>query len=563
MNQRKKRAIVTILALAVLLSATHAAYAAEQTESKAEEPSMQLNPSLRAKIKSIAVERTEKGVRLGAVIRLKNVANRTARVPDYELHAAAANGVSYRLEPSVTNSRSIQPLSEAEFSYLAEVNGVDSFDVTALRWVDVNYYVYPKEETVVLEIPVEEFAGEEAAWGETFSLAGLNSPLLYTPVAVNEQMTGQGIRTIIKLLVQNPGKQQEIIPQLTVEARDGKETYAGGRVEAGERVLEPGEEEFIHLAVAKKPNVKLERIGIGTMETFIGAKGEPVTYRVERAVLQLPSQARTVKASPYKLGNLIDLSRFSDVVPQDVQVALVELSMHEAQGAGFQTIVAKWKVENIGTKPLPVPIFGLELESKDGYRYVGMRQSQTAEQVLPGLATVVNYTFTVPAAETGEDVVLKLQQPVFDADGTEYRSDLAAIKLNAAQPGTDTVFSFYPFTVELKSKQFSAMFHVATGYSYKLKMDLVITQEEKVVADRDFSLMEIEIVDRLGRTLGSTELSFVSHLPNGNRRLITGETVAYFDNLRTEQFETDLTIKIYEKIDTPAGPVKRLVTSLK
>src|SRR5690606_12041854 len=114
----------------------------------------------------------------------------------------------------------------------------------------------------------------------------------------------------------------------------------------------------------------------------------------------------------YQMGDVVDISRFSDVIPKDAKVSLVELSMHETEGASYQTIVAKVKIENTGTKNLPIPPFMSEIVTSDGFQYAGIAQSNAPAQVLPGLASIVTYAYTVPASEKGENVVLKLQQPV-------------------------------------------------------------------------------------------------------------------------------------------------------
>ncbi len=588
MKQWGKPTAVALLSAAVVVSglgfgtasaATGGAAPAAETNATAAgaEPVYKVNASLRTEVKSVVQQRTATGVNIGAVVRLKNGSNSIARVPEYELHVRTVDGVSYRMDASATNARSVRPQAEIELSFMASVDGLDELDVKSLQWVDVNKYVYPKKETVIVEVPVagrvwtgigNEVSGvEQAAWGTPFELKALKSPLRYTPVAFSEQAAATGLTTVLKLLVQNPSAYKQTVPALAIEGYDGKEAFAGQRAETEEIVLLPGEDTFIHLVLPKKPNSVFANVVLSTTEAFTSmASGTPQTtlYHVGRVALALPGAATTtsVVAPEYTMGESVDLSRFSDAIPEDVKVALVEMSMHETSGSGFQTVVAKIKLDNVGAKAMPIPPLMAELVSAEGYQYAGTRQANAPSQVLPGLATVVAYTFTVPASETGEDVTLKLQEPVASSSGATYRSDLAAVKLDVEQPGTDSTFSFYPYTVELRQKQFTAMYNAATGYSYKLKMDMIIQQDEKVVTDRDFSLMEIEIVDALGRSLGSSELSFVSNLPNGNRRLISGETVVHFTNLRTEQLESDLTIRIYESIQTATGTVRRLITSI-
>ncbi|TLS50557.1 hypothetical protein FE782_19530 [Paenibacillus antri] len=579
-----KPVVLAFLSAAVLVSGagigtagaaetgTNAAAATQKAE-----PTYKVNASLRTEAKSVAMQRTATGISVAAVLRLKNVTGSVARVPDYELHVHTSDGVSYRLDASATNARSVRPQAEIEVSFMANVDGVDALDIASLRWVDVNKYVYPKKETVIVELPASgsvwtgigaKVSGvAEAAWGQPFEIKALKSPLRYTAVAVNEQSSETGLSTVLKLLVQNPSAVKQSVPALTIEGHDGKEAFVGQRAEAGDIVLLPGEDTFIHMVLPKKPNSTFKNVVFSTTETFVSmASGtpQPNAYSVGRVSLALPAKSTAAFTAPrYTLGENVDVSKFSDAIPKEVKVALVEMSMHETTGASYQTVVAKVRVENEGNKALPIPPLLAELQSSEGYQYVGTRQSNAPTQVLPGLATVVAYTFTVPSSETGKDVTLKLQEPVVTASGAAYRSDLAAVKLDVEQPGSDRTFSFYPYTVQVKSKHLAWMYNIATGYSYKLKLNLEIQQDEQVVTDRDFSLMEIEIVDGLGRAVGSTELSFVNSLPNGNRRLLSGETVVNFANLNTEQAENQLTIRIYESIQTPTGTVRRLITSIK
>ena len=579
MKKLRKPAALAFMAAAMLatgfepgIANAAAANAATRTETI-----KKLNASLQTELKSVVQQKNGAGVTIAAVVRLKNVTGSLARVPEYELHARTADGVSYKLDASTGNARSVQPQAEVELGFMTTVEGVDELELVSLQWVEVNKYVYPKKEKVVLEMAAtgvvwggirSDMSGVPvAAWRQPFEIKALKSPLQYTAVAVNEQTSEAGLSTVVKLLVQNPSANKQTVPAFVIEGYDDKEAFAGRRVEAGNIELLPGEDAFIHLALPKKPNSVFENVVLSTTETFLSVVGgtpQASVYTVGRIALPLPSaSASTVAAARYTLGQNVEISRFSESFPKEIQVALVELSMHETPGASYQTLVAKVKVTNKGTKASLIPPFMAELANSEGYQYVGTRQSNAPMQVLPGLATVVSYAFTVPASETGKDLTIKLQEPVAGESGAVYRSDLAAVKLDARQPGTDRTFSFYPYTVQVKSKHVSWMYNIQTGYMYKLKLDLEIEQDPDVMTDRDFSLMEVEIVDALGRTLGSTELSFVNSLPNGNRRLLSGETIVNFDNLRTEQMENNLSICIYESIQTPAGTVRRLVTTLK
>ncbi len=587
MKTWKKTAVTLTLSSSLLISGAGAAWAADSQApgsqllqlpalAALQLPSYTLTHQLQVQVKSILNERESSSVRIGAVVRMKNTGRTLTRVPEYEVRIRTSDGIDYTMTADAMNARSIRPQSEVELSYYLSLPTSETIELAELAWVDVDYFVYPKQETVKLAVAAEgyvwtgtQFAAEQpnalVKWGEPFMLPALKSPLVFTPISETKQYAGMSQQAVIKLNVYNPGPFRETVPMFMMDGRDDKEVFKGSRIEVGTATVEPGESKYVHMAVPVKEGVKLKRLTVVTPEshTELSSGGAPKTtqYTVGRLDIALPDAGAVTRSFPYKLGDNIPLQKFSPLIPEGINTSLVELSIHESQGVGYKTVVAKVKLENGNTQPVPIPPFQAELVSQDGYTYTGARQVRVADRIMPGLAASVVYSFVVPSSETGENLYLKLQDVVSNGQ-TMYRSDLAALQVSAKQPGDDREFSFYPFNVKLNHWSMSATYSLAAGYAYRLRLVMDIDQVDKVIVDNDSSTMLIEIEDAFGRTLGSEEMSFVRPI-GPNRKLLSGETSVSFTQLRTEQHETNLTIRMYEKIETASGPVKRLVTTFK
>jgi hypothetical protein len=100
----------------------------------------------------------------------------------------------------------------------------------------------------------------------------------------------------------------------------------------------------------------------------------------------------------------------------------------------------------------------------------------------------------------------------------------------------------------------------ATGFSYKYKLilDMDVTRENEVVLDNNFSMLKFELVDALGKSLGSSSFPFT-----GTNRLVSGSQELTFSNLTQNQIQNNVSIKVYEAVTTPTGEVDRFITELK
>ncbi|WP_166243601.1 hypothetical protein [Paenibacillus turpanensis] len=569
MNHWKKTALTVALSTSLLVTAAPFALANEalQTTAAIFNTTHNLNEQLQVQVKALYNERTSDGVRIAAVVKVNNAANKITRIPTYELRVKTADGVEYTLAGSTTNERSVKPRSQSELSYYTMIDSTEPVEIVELQWVDVDWYTYPKTETVKLSLPVAGsawtgFDGENQVpvhkWGESFTIPGSRSPLKFTPVSYSKQLTGEKPATIVKVLVENPTAQRETVPEFTLYGRDNNQTFEGSRVEQSQVAVEPNEKKYIHFTIATEQETTLSSVSVMTPIQHVTAAGAS-SYQVGRLSLLLPQMTfgSNVTPTPYKLGEIIAVDELSKSINKDVDVSLVSLTLHENQGSGYKTAVAKFKLNNKNSKPVILPNFEAELQSTDGFSYSGVRQTISRTQMVPGLSNVVSYAFTLPASETGENLILKLQ----DSIGS-YRTDVAAVKTSVVELRSDTELDLYPFKVKVDYMVPEMSYALTTGYSYKVKFDAVVTSDEKVIADQDNSLLTIEMIDRNGHVLAQEDVSLVGPTETQNQ-LITGKNTVSFTKLRTEQVETGTSYKIYEKVNTPNGPVKRLLTTLK
>ncbi|OXM83462.1 hypothetical protein [Paenibacillus rigui] len=583
----------TALALSLALSSASiyaGSVGAEQPGyvAEAKAPGYQaLTDALQVQVKSVLNERTSDSVKIGVVIRLKNDSNETKRVPDYELRVRTEDGAVYTLLPSAGNIRSALPQSENELSYLVKLEHKKTIRLTELQWIDVDWNVYPKAETVVLTTPVsgQAWAGADAViqdpasikqWGEAFTIAASSLPLTYTPVDLSKQYDGQKTNYVVKMLVENTGDSTETVPELILEGKDGTTSFQGPRVEQKSVTIEPKEKKYIHFAIGTDPDSVLKTIRVLTPESFAitDAKGQsvPFQYNIGRIELVLPEAGLPVsqiQPVDYTVKNAISFDPLNALINPDVAISLVDVTMNESQGVGYKTAVAKFKLTNTSTSPIPVPIFGTELDTPQGISYAGSRQVSGLKQLMPNLTQVISYAFIIPSSEQGDHLVLKLSDPQTAAP---FKSTIAALNVAVTpepQPktGMGDVLSFYPFEVKVDSWSIGATTSIVTAantqltYGYKLKLHLDVTQTDNVVVDQDFSKMKAALVDSAGRTVAEQNLSFTQS--GGVNQVVSGELNIRFDNVKAEQQDNNMTLRLYESVNTEFGEAKRLLAVYK
>jgi len=543
----------------------------------------QLSEALQVQVKSVLNEKTSDGVRIGVVVNLRNDSADAKRIPDYELRVKTSDGAVYTLTGSSVNARSALPMSDTELSYMAKLTNKEAVALSELQWVDVDWNVYPKTETVVLAVPATGlgWAGSDAvitdpaavkSWGEPFVIASSHLPLVYTTVDMDKQSSGQKSAFVVKMAVENTGESTIAVPDLMMEGKDGVSSYQGKQIEPGKITVEPKEKKYVHYAIETNPDTVLKSVNVLTPESFVqtDAKGQSaaVNYTVGRVRIELPEGGRPasgLQPVAYSYNDTIRFDSLNKTIPSDVDVSLVEMTMHENQGIGYKTAIAKFKLTNRSDSPLPLPALGAELHSPQGVVYAGSRQVNPPKQLMPKLSHIVTYSFIVPSTEQAEQMELRLSDT---GTAAPYKSAVAALNVvmqPLAEPGE--VLSFYPFQVKVEDWHIQAYTNLINAtnptltYGYKLKMILDVKQTDQVVVDQDFSKMKVALIDSSGRTLAEQNLSFTES--GGMNQLVSGETIVDFNKVRADYQDNDCTIQVYESIQTEFGEAKRLVAVFK
>ncbi|MEW9700816.1 hypothetical protein [Paenibacillus sp. SI8] len=538
-----------------------------------------LNDSLHATVEGIYNEKTSSGVRLGAVIRLKNTSSQTLRVPDHELRVKTTDGITYTLRASSSNAHGVQPDSEVELTYMKVINRQTEVSLSDLTLIDVNYNVYPKLETTLFTAPIGAItwngsraelkdAALQKKWGEAFTIPTLESPLAYKTVDVNKSNTNEGAAYVIKLLVSNPSDQTEIVPAIELDGKNKSNVYAGKQVEAGPVSLEPGESKYIHFAIHAEMDTILESVNVLTTESFTqtDAAGSVKTsnFAVGKLNIQLPDTKTAVNS--YQFGSPIAFEKWNDVINQDLNVSLNELHVADNEDQGSKVAFAKFKLTNKGLSPIPVPAFQTELSSPAGYDYAGSRQNDVQKTIAPGTSTVVSYAFVLPVSETSAAFTMKLQNAVSGSSSDDkdqsYKSTIASYQVAVQGEDDRHKISLYPYTVNIKdyflSQTTSPGQTIAINYTYKLQLFLDLTRDPQVLVDNNFAKLKFELVDASGSIIGFKSFPFT-----GAERLVNGKQTLTFNNLTTDQIQNNVTVKVYEAMTTPTGEVDRLIAELK
>ncbi|MDO3677268.1 hypothetical protein [Paenibacillus ehimensis] len=294
--------------------------------------------------------------------------------------------------------------------------------------------------------------------------------------------------------------------------------------------------------------------GSGTTSSSSGTASSAKTDGRPVMVVGLQGMAQqynpTMAAKSYEYGTPLPLVP-SSLIDSKLDMSLVELHLHENTDYGYTTAIAKVKYTNRGSSVLALPDIGTELLNSQGLAFPGVRQTSAASSIMPGTSYVVAYSFMVPADEKGDNIAFRVTDPKAVAPA---KLDLGTFRVAAQREEEYGKISFYPFDVNIDANNLATTYSQSTGYSYHLNLSLTIEQREPVIVDQNFSKMEFELVDGLGRVLGSQSAGFT-----GTQKLITGTQRISFTNVKTEQIESGVTIRVYETVDTPNGPAKRLV----
>ncbi|MBE1442293.1 hypothetical protein [Paenibacillus sp. OAS669] len=578
MSKRWKKTLASVVLGTALLMQGGIQLPAASAASAEEAVSNHLTEAIQAAVKSVSVESTPDGSRIAVTVRLYNGASAKQRIPDYELRVQTQDGVEYTLDASSDNKKALKPMEIGELVYMSTVDSKASMKLAGLSFVKVDPYAYPKAETVLLSLPLgsevwypstgSALPGKELAWGTAFSIPGINSDLTYTPVGYERQNTEKGPVAVVTLLAENPAGGRETIPDFRIDARAEK-TYTGVRTEKDAVGLEPGEKQYIHFAIPLESNVNPARLLVMTTDLFLPASSQAsgsqasgtsgkagVAIDIGRVAVSLPygNQAGSAVSSAYAMGTPIAVDPLSKILDH-TQVSLMELHMTQNPGEGYKTAVGKFILTSTSDKPIPIPAFDAELVGSGGAAYSGVRQTEVSASMNPGLSYVVSYAFNVPQTEAGEGLVLRLLD---SQTAAPYKVAVASVQ-TALQKETDSdTMQLYPFDIRLVNSTVGTNYLATnSSYSYKMKLELEIKQAENVVVDSNFSKLHFEVVDKLGRVLGTADGSFT-----GAQRLVSGIQNIVTNNIQSEQFEFPISVNVYELFETPGGQAKRFLKTL-
>ncbi|MEF3302062.1 hypothetical protein [Paenibacillus sp. GYB003] len=527
-----------------------------------------LSDQLQVELKSVLNERTSAGNRIGTVLRITNTGSAVKRLADYELLVRTQDGAEYSLQPSAANAKAVQPKTSAELSFLTSIDRTDGVDIIEVLLKEVDYYVYPKKETLLISIPIvsRPWNGSEGAvavdpsvsqaWGASFSFPSLRSPISYKPVGIRKEMTDKGTVYVVQLLASNTADHREPVPDFAIDGRSGSKVFAGSRVEQEPIALEAQEETYIHYAIPTDTDTVLTGLNVLTTETFVGSAGSaPVSYKVGRLHIDLSAASGGSGSYPtYSFGDKIELDAKNQLIHPDLKLSLVGLPINDNAEEGTKTVTATFLLTNNGDSPIPIPVFQTGLVSSDGYRYDGSRQSAGGTPLLPQESVTINYSFALPATETGQGLVLEIEDAVTTAP---YKTTIAAIRTEAVPYERQDSFTVYPFKLSVKSNSTNFIFNPQTlEYSYVGNYNITIERDPGVRVDQSFPVLLFELHDGSDRLVASSTAPLT-----GMGRLVSGINKIRFTGT-TQSFDYPLTLNIYEVFKTDSGESKRLLTQM-
>lgn len=253
----------------------------------------------------------------------------------------------------------------------------------------------------------------------------------------------------------------------------------------------------------------------------------------------------------YELGSELIFNN-NAVVNKNLDVALVELHAHENDDLGYKTAVAKYKITNNGTSTIALPELQNELIDSKGNTYTGSRQSSVATQITPGSSYVVSYSYLLPNQTQTDDEAFALN--IYDDKSVSEGNVSVGTYRVALQKETESdTLALYPFSLKVNDSSISWLYSNGT-YSYQLNLDLDIAHEDQVIIDSNFSKIEFDMVDSLGRIVGTQTATLT-----GTAKLTSGKQKVVVTGLKNEQVDSGVVVNMYEVIETPNGTAKRLI----
>jgi len=517
-----------------------------------------LTTALKAGVKTVLNERVPGGVRIGAVVRLQNIAYRAIAVPGYELRAVTTDGVVYTLKASADNPRIVQPRETVELSYMLTVSRTDAFAIDRLAWVSIDEYVYPKKETTVLNMPASglEWYGPSTVftdarrlkdWGVQFTIPTESDALVYTAVRLAERHTPQGTTAVLVLQVRNAGSRLTWVPEFTVTGKTTKGYYPAERAESGAIAIQPGATRYLHFVMRLPGPEAWKSFTIGTPESFTDDSG---TVRYEAGRLQIKPPVRRDQPSLQSSYKLLDpilvSSTYRPNLTKEVEIALAEVRRFEQAGDGYLTAVAKFRLVNFASVTVPIPDFGVEWTTSGGVSYTGERLESRQNLLMPGVGTMIAYVFTLPLSAE-EDTTARLT--LLDGQSDAFQLPVGAIELELEEEeepprGMDRL---YPFDVSVRSASFDK--------DGRLNLEFSVARASNLTFDERTLRLRLTVSETNGRLLASRSwaLAGANRLTSGPQTIELGE--------REDEFR-GVVVRLYEVLAGPDGEIERQIGTL-
>ncbi|MCY9692081.1 hypothetical protein [Paenibacillus alginolyticus] len=285
------------------------------------------------------------------------------------------------------------------------------------------------------------------------------------------------------------------------------------------------------------------------------SSGAAATSKMPVAVFLLKgaseAQSGFTTAVNYELGSKLIFNN-NAVVNKNLDVSLMELHAHENDDLGYKTAIAKYKITNNGTSTLALPELQNELIDSKGNTYTGSRQSAAATQITPGSSYVVSYSYLLPNKAQTDDETFALNM-YDDKSVSEGNVSVGTYRVALQKETESDTLALYPFSLKVNDSSISWLYNSGT-YSYQLNLDLDITHEDQVIIDSNFSKIEFDMVDSLGRIVGTQTATLT-----GTGKLTSGKQKVIVTGLKNEQVDSGVVVNMYEVIETPNGTAKRLI----
>ncbi|NHN29666.1 hypothetical protein [Paenibacillus agricola] len=574
MKLYKKQTLLAIMLTSTVAFSIPSAFAADGTTAPTavEAPAYAINGSIQTQVKSVLLEKTENGWKMGVVIKLNNRSGAAVRTPDFELRAKGSDGTLYLLQPSAANIKSIAPHTNEEFSYMAEVDSTVEINLTDLILVDFDMSVYPKQETVLADIGIGSMVwkGNDSRiadtallnWGDPFRLPGVSSSLVYSAASLYTQFDGQAPTYIVQLKVENPGSHTETVPGFSLSGKADGQSFLGKRMDETPLVVIPGESHYVYYSIPMDAGVNPEAFYVLTTESFVKlGQTTAQTYSVGGVGFRVPAQEVTELSLPaYQLGSRIAIDPMSKAINPQLSVSLSNADWFENEGQSFKTVVANVKFTNFSDSPLPIPAIGADLMNHTGVVYSGSQLESSVKEVLPGMGVAATYAFTMPLTESADQFTFRLLEKQGES-GFQTPIGKLPVAIQKATPNA-TDLDFYPYKLKLNSWGLSMVLSQnattkINNYTYRMKSVMDISTTDNVVTEASNPKLLIELENPAGERIGYKTFELT-----GPNRLINGNQMMYFDNVVSDLMESPLKVKIFETVTTPLGEAKRLLSVL-